>query len=172
MNETPCKIVNARTMICFTVGTQRFNHRVAAIIIHDGRVLIHRRVQDDFWALPGGRIELGESSCRSLQREMREELGVDVTVERLLWIMENFFDFDDLAFHEVAMYYLVSLPEDAAILAADRMAGMEDDCPLVFEWFPIDALEDVPLYPQVLRTALRKLPATTQHLSLVEVERT
>jgi hypothetical protein len=35
---------------------------------------------------------------------------------------------------------------------------------LVLRWFPIDALPDVPLVPDFLRTAIRQLPETTQHI--------
>ena len=35
-----------------------------------------------------------ESAGAALRREMREELGVHVTVGRLLWLVENFFTFE------------------------------------------------------------------------------
>lgn len=69
-----------------------FMCRVAGVAVHDDRVLLHRSGHDDFWALLGGRLEVGETSVAGLRREMREELDVDVTVGRLLWVIENFFD--------------------------------------------------------------------------------
>jgi 8-oxo-dGTP pyrophosphatase MutT (NUDIX family) len=45
-----------------------------------------------FWALPGGRAEMGEVAEHTIRREMREEMSTDVVVIRLLWLVENFFD--------------------------------------------------------------------------------
>ncbi|WP_445996911.1 (deoxy)nucleoside triphosphate pyrophosphohydrolase [Okibacterium fritillariae] len=56
----------------------------AAIIEQDGLVLVCRRNLDrDFggkWEFPGGKIEPGESPSQALVREIREELGVTVSV--------------------------------------------------------------------------------------------
>jgi ADP-ribose pyrophosphatase YjhB (NUDIX family) len=67
-------------MINFDIGLVRFHCRAAAIALHDGHVLLRRAEMDDFWALPGGHCEVLEPSHDTLTREMREELGVSVTV--------------------------------------------------------------------------------------------
>ena len=58
---------------------------VAAAIVVDGRLLAARRTSPPElagrWELPGGKVEPGESDEQALVREIREELGVDVTVE-------------------------------------------------------------------------------------------
>jgi 8-oxo-dGTP diphosphatase len=60
----------------------------AAVIEENGRVLIARRKKGDRcegrWEFPGGKVEPGESPESSLERELREELGIEVAVgERL-----------------------------------------------------------------------------------------
>ena len=57
-------------MISFPIEGGRFNYRVAAIIIVDGHVLICDEDDDGFAMLPGGRVEMGESSSLSLAREI------------------------------------------------------------------------------------------------------
>lgn len=47
-----------------------FNYRVAAVIVKDGHVLIHRQGTDSYWALPGGRVEFMEDSQTSTIREL------------------------------------------------------------------------------------------------------
>ena len=41
---------------------------------------------------------------------MREGLAIDVDVVRLLWFVENFFDYEGLHYHEIALYFLLRLP--------------------------------------------------------------
>lgn len=61
---------------------------VAAVFIRDGRVLACRRRPERSaggrWEFPGGKIEAGETGQDALRREIAEELGVQITVERLL----------------------------------------------------------------------------------------
>lgn len=56
----------------------------AAVIEEGGRVLIARRKAADrfggFWEFPGGKLEPGEAPEAGLQRELREELGVETRV--------------------------------------------------------------------------------------------
>jgi 8-oxo-dGTP pyrophosphatase MutT (NUDIX family) len=142
-----------------------FNYRVAGACIHADHILLHRAVTEDFWALPGGRPELFEDSRTTLIREMREELGVDITCGRLLWVLENFFTHAGSAYHELAFYYAMTLPAASSLFDLERAhLGIEPDNPLEFRWFPVDRLTEVRLYPTILRTALRDLPATIQHL--------
>ena len=61
---------------------------VGAAIVRDGRVLAARRTSPESaagrWELPGGKVEPGETQGESLVREIDEELGVRITVERWL----------------------------------------------------------------------------------------
>jgi 8-oxo-dGTP diphosphatase len=61
---------------------------VAAVLIRDGRALACRRAAHKAgagtWEFPGGKVERGESPEAALAREIREELGVDVTVGPLV----------------------------------------------------------------------------------------
>ncbi|WP_348753724.1 NUDIX domain-containing protein, partial [uncultured Aquincola sp.] len=68
------------TMISFSNSDWRFNLRAAAVVRHADFVLLHRLAGDAFWALPGGRVEMGETAEAAVRREMREELGTDVDV--------------------------------------------------------------------------------------------
>ncbi|HEX6544513.1 MAG TPA: NUDIX hydrolase [Ktedonobacterales bacterium] len=166
-------------MISFTVDGVRFNLRAAAVIIDEGHVLLHRASYEAFWSLPGGRVEAGESAAATVARELAEELGptLDARVERLLWVIENFFRYEGTQCHELGMYYLVTLGASSSLLAKDRIHdGIEDDLPLhegehvrlIFQWFPLDSLVRVPLYPTLLRTRLANLPTTTELVTHID----
>jgi 8-oxo-dGTP pyrophosphatase MutT (NUDIX family) len=159
-------------VIAFDVDGVRFNYRVAGICIHQEHVLLQefciqhdQRETETFWALPGGRAELRESSHDTLAREMREEMGLSIEVGPLFWIVENFFTFDGREFHELALYYRIFLPADCPYLDVSKdFMGLEDAAAFTFRWFPIDQLTEVTLHPNFLRTSLTKLPDHPVHL--------
>lgn len=154
--------------LSFDVGGARFNYRVAAVLIQDGHVLLHRAEGDDYWALPGGRGEILESSVTTLEREMEEELGVTIRVERLLWVVESFFTLGNRPFHEIGLYYKVSLNDDRLRDKRQEYHGTERGARLIFRWFPIEDLRSVRLYPAFLREGLQGLPATVCHVIVTE----
>ena len=61
-----------------------FVGRVAqkAIIEKDGKVLLMRNRGRETWELPGGRLQVGETPVEGLAREIREEFGVEIVVQR------------------------------------------------------------------------------------------
>lgn len=64
-------------------------HRLGAFaIIPDShsRVLLCHRTDFDAWNLPGGGVAPGEAPWLAVRREVREEVGLDVTVIRLLGV--------------------------------------------------------------------------------------
>ncbi len=63
---------------------------VAAIIINDdGHVLLQRRSDNGLWGLPGGGVEIGESVSTAIVREVREETGLTVEIERLVGVYSD-----------------------------------------------------------------------------------
>lgn len=154
-----------RRLIRFEEGDWRFQCRVAGIAVDEGRVLLHHADFEDFWTFPGGRAELSEPLAAGLRREMQEELETEVIVERLLWVVENFFTYDGKAYHELGFYFLMTLPPDSPIRAATAPFVREDGTTqLIFQWHPIEVLERMRLFPAFLRRALRALPQATTHV--------
>jgi ADP-ribose pyrophosphatase YjhB (NUDIX family) len=63
---------------------------VAAIITNgDGHVLLQRRSDNGLWGLPGGSVEIGESVSAAIVREVKEETGLVVEVERLVGVYSD-----------------------------------------------------------------------------------
>jgi ADP-ribose pyrophosphatase YjhB (NUDIX family) len=152
-------------MLSFKHAQGWFNFRTVGVVIDRQRLLAHYSGRDDYWALPGGRVEFGESAEAALVREFREELGVAVRAQRLLWVVENFFSHRAEHYHEVSFYFAVALPAHAALLnMTGPYTGAGDDEPLVFQWHAIADLAGLPLYPTFLRTALQDLPREPQHI--------
>src|SRR3989454_10380372 len=64
-----------------------FRIGVYALIFDDqGRILLGHRRDIDWWNLPGGGMEAGETVDEALQREVREETGLEVEVQQLVGV--------------------------------------------------------------------------------------
>lgn len=129
------------------------NVRAVAVIVHDNKVLFQKRKQDEFWALPGGKIRVGEKSEDTIKRELKEELDLNsFSVERCNSISEYFFTFDNTLIHQYIFSYVVSVGNNEWILdEKSEFDGKEKNENLVFKWFDIDSLTDVSIKPDFLK---------------------
>lgn len=157
-------------MISLETSAGYFNVRTVGVAIHNEQVLLHRAAHDTWWSLPGGRVELHESSSDALVREMREEMGVEVVLLRLLWVKERFY-VSSQRNHSIQFYYLMQIPEALFPESTPTFTSAQsNDTPLVFQWYLLAQLDTLPmpLYPVMLRTMLRQLPETVVHLVTAE----
>jgi len=70
--------------------TSKHSVSVAGIVVReDDRVLVIKRDDNGNWEAPGGILELDESFESGVQREVLEETGLAVTVERLTGVYKN-----------------------------------------------------------------------------------
>lgn len=71
-------------------GTPKHSVSVAGIVFdEDDRVLVIRRDDNGHWEAPGGVLELDESFEDGVRREVLEETGLEVSVERLTGVYKN-----------------------------------------------------------------------------------
>lgn len=162
-----------RHMVFTRLGEIQFGVRVAGLLLDGERVLLQGTTSDDIWVLPGGRLEALEPTDLALKRELLEELGVEVHIERLLWVVENFFQHEGVACHEIGFYYLVELPPGSDLLSkGDSFGGVEyvadRTFDLVFRWFLMAELGSLVVYPLFLRQPLLPLPTQLERVVIVE----
>ena len=86
---------------------------VGAVVVHEGAVLLVRRGRAPsrgVWAVPGGRVELGETLAEATEREVREETGVRVRAGEPIWSFDSVVRDEEgrVAFH----YVIVDLLAD------------------------------------------------------------
>lgn len=153
-------------MVYFEKEMARFNYRVAGVAIHDGHILLDRNTRNNYWVLPGGHPEMMEPMTEALRREMFEEIGADIEVVRLLWVIENFYHRNKDT-HELSFYFLMNLAEGSPLLkSAGPFYGDEYGSQLIYQWHPLNeiALLDLPLYPSYLASGLLDVPTNPQHI--------
>jgi len=78
-----------------------------ALIMRGATVLLLNTRSTGKYQLPGGGVETGERIEDALRREVREETGIEVEVERFLGFKEDFFYYDpwDEAYHSLLFFY-------------------------------------------------------------------
>lgn len=68
---------------------------VGGVVIADGRAVLIRRGSEPLkgeWSIPGGTLEVGETLVEGVQRELREETGLEVRVLELIEVFERIFE--------------------------------------------------------------------------------
>ena len=151
--------------LTFKTPEGRFNHRVAGLLMQEGRVLIMMDQRSPYYYLPGGRIALHETSEEAIVRELREELHTEVVVRRLCYVAESYFveEVSGERFHEVCFYYLLEASEELLSRGAEFYSE-EGQKRHFFRWEPLSGLQDTYFQPAFLKDRLQQLPEHTAHL--------
>ena len=146
--------------ISFAAGEEKFNYRVAAVILNDGKLLAMRDEDSPYYYLPGGRVKLGETAEQAVIREIQEELHVAAEIVRPLWLNQAFFneDVDGLRYHELCVYFLLDVTNTLLLSSGDRFCLTEGERRNSFEWFGFERLKDEYFHPAFLKEAIFALP--------------
>jgi A/G-specific adenine glycosylase len=106
----------------------------AAVIHHNGRVLIAQRPPDGMlgglWEFPGGKQEAGETLPECLQREIREELGLEIAVDEPIVTIKHGYTHFKITLHAFACRLVTGQPQ--ALGVAD------------WRWVTLDELDAFP----------------------------
>lgn len=145
-----------------------FKVRTGAVLVRDGRLLVHSNVPKEHWVTPGGGVAFGETARESLVREMREELGADAEVGRLLWLIEHFFETPRRKWHQILLLHEAALPDDCDAARRDAWEFDDGEGPVTFRWTPLDELRSIRLLPGFLADELRALPTSPRRVVHVD----
>jgi len=105
-----------------------FSVVVAAVIIKEKKVLLLKRREEDvypgIWELPSGKREFGETSIEALVREMKEETGLSVVVDRPISVFEYTVETPTEIRDATQINFLVHLlhPEEKVVLKEHETA--------------------------------------------------
>ena len=130
------------------------NIRVGAVIMQDGKILMVGNGRSDYLYSVGGRIKFGETAEEAVIREVWEETGVRMEVDRLGFIHENYFVGNEPGrmgklIYEISFYFYMKVPHDFA----PQSGSFTEDCSKEFlEWVAPD--EKRTIYPDFFRTEL------------------
>ena len=143
-----------------------FNYRAAAILVHDGQLLVMQDegILHDY--LPGGRVHLGESAEEALARELREELDISLPPHRLVFMAESFFTVDGARYHELCLYHLMEAPPEL-LLRGDSFTRKESETEIHhFRWVRFEELRHLSFYPIFLKERILSLPDMPEFITM------
>ena len=141
--------------MCVPCENGLINLRVGAIIMKDGKLLmVGNRGRPEYLYSVGGRIKFGETAEDAVRREVCEETGVRLEVDRLGFVHENYFFGDadsnwEKLIYEISFFFYMKVPEDFSPACS---SFTEDGHEEFLQWITPDA--PIRYYPAFFREAL------------------
>lgn len=116
-----------------------------AVIIQNGKLLAIKLNdgKEEWYILPGGGQDSEETLPQAVEREVREEAGIEVRCKDLLFVIEGVHGED---FHRVDLVFLCDYLGEAP-----DAAPHSDTNQIGVEWLDLSILNRLPLYPSKLR---------------------
>ncbi|MFF7638628.1 NUDIX hydrolase [Kitasatospora sp. NPDC008050] len=118
----------------------------ASVVVVDesGRILLQRRTDNGMWALPGGKMELGESLAGCGIRETFEETGIHVEITGIVGTYTNpghVFAYDDGEVRQEFSICLLARPTSGELRVSDESFEVA--------WFKPDDVDDLAMVPSI-----------------------
>lgn len=140
-----------------TVDKQVFGVRVSALIIQDEQIYLTKSPQDQYY-LVGGAILVNEETEEAIKREVKEELGIDVLVNQLAFVVENRFNLESRKYHQIEFLYHVTP------LSQLNTTIIEDSQERTCHWVSLDDLDKIDLNPAFLKEELQNWQGQVKHI--------
>lgn len=120
-----------------TIGSDGPKVGVGVAVVQDGALLLIKRgrePQRGKWAVPGGKVDFGESLQEAARREAAEETGLEVEIGDAIWVGEVIDD----------EYHIVLIDFEARVVGGVLRAADDAD---EARWVPLDEAAKYPLTP-------------------------
>ena len=151
--------------ITLDVEDYKLNIRAAGVIIHNGKILAHRNINSDHYALVGGRVQIGENSAKTVKREIQEELGKNIEITSYIATIENFFEMKGSKYHEILFVHQAEFINDEDKKIEYTLKNKEGKDYLQYEWLDLNKIEEYPLYPKAIQTILKEQKFPTHKIN-------
>ena len=137
--------------------------RTSGIVVKNNKILLTGYENEDFYTFIGGRVNTLEDSESAIIREVKEEIGVYIKVNRLLWVIENFFKYNGKKYHEFLFVYMLVDTKGQIEVTEDKIKVLDNDIEY-YKWVDLDYLADIDLKPGIVKERLKQIPIHTEHI--------
>ena len=134
----------------------KLNVRAAGVIIHNNKVLAHKNINSDHYALIGGRVAIGDDSEKTVKREIQEELGKEIEITGYVATVENFFEMKDAKYHEILFIHRAEFKNEEDNKIEYTLKNIEGKDYLQYEWLDLGKIEEYPLLPEAVKEVLKE----------------
>ena len=138
------------------VEDYKLNVRAAGVIIHNNKVLAHKNINSDHYALIGGRVAIGDDSEKTVKREIQEELGKEIEITGYVATVENFFEMKDAKYHEILFIHKAEFKNEEDKKIEYTLKNIEGKDYLQYEWLDLGKIEEYPLLPEAVKEVLKE----------------
>lgn len=132
---------------------------VAIVRDNEGKVLLIHKTDNEFWALPGGGHEIGESIAEAVVREVQEETGYDVEVTGLTGTYTN--PRHVMAYEDGEVRQQFSLAFTARLLGGEARTSSESKR---VEWVRPEDAQALPMHPSMRLRLEHALAGNSVHI--------
>lgn len=124
--------------------------RAGGLIVKEGKVLLMHQIlgDEDFYTLPGGTWEKGETIEDTCKREIREEFNIDVEVGNLVFLLDTK--------TRIAFYFLCSTEKTEIKLGGPEKERMNEKEQYHVEWLDLDEISKVNFIPPQAKEGIIK----------------
>lgn len=137
--------------IRFKTNQSCFTYRVAAIIIKDNKLLMVKHEDYPCYYTVGGKVRINETSEEAVVREVYEEIGIKLQIDRLSIIQERFFQIKGEQHHEIVFYFLM---KDNPSLDLSCRSFTDQGPEESLHWLSLESLDKTYLIPEFFKTKL------------------
>ena len=137
------------------VQDYKLNIRATGIIIHNGKVLLHKCSSSEHYALVGGRVKIGEDSATTLKREIQEEMGKDIEIIGYISTIENFFEMNGEKYHEIMFVHKIEFSNEEDKKIESTIKNIEGEN-VQYEWIEIRKIDECNVLPKVIKSILKE----------------
>lgn len=160
-----------RESIKMKTDDYNFKFRVSGLVIKNNKILLVDMDDSGFLCLPGGYVELGETTEEAVKRELVEEIGKNFEIIKYLGIVENYFINKNLKkMHEISFYYLMDVIDD---IKEENFTLIENDkghnLKLDFKWIDLDKIHLFDVRPNFLIDLIKGKKLEFNHLIFNEL---
>lgn len=141
--------------ITIDVEDYKLNVRAAGILIHNNKLLVHKDLNKEHYALIGGRVEIGENSEDTIKREILEEMGKEIEITGYVSTIENFFELNSKKFHEIMFVHKIEFTNEQDKKIQTTIKNVEGEDYLQYEWLDLNEIDKYPLKPQAIKDILK-----------------
>jgi 8-oxo-dGTP diphosphatase len=118
--------------------------RVGAAILREGKMLLIRRLKNgrEYYVLPGGGVEEGETPLQALIREVEEETSLSFTQSAVVLETED---------RQKHIIFVITDATGTPMLAGPEKQRESAENVYAFAWIPVDDLAGLELFPEAAR---------------------